>query len=128
MKFEEAKKTLDPDYRTWLYKQQEDGEIISEIFGIDDAILKTANEGWRMSPAEFCGNESLIDDPQFNQLCDEVSRDRNMILNIEEIHDKQAIEALLERMLGVNVRSDMKIENMRKRVIKEAKSRGIEGI
>lgn len=125
MKFDEAKKTLDPNYRTWLYKKDENGDIISEVFGIDDAILKTANEGWVLSPAILTDDDSLLDDPQFNQLCDEVSRDRNMVLNIDEILDQQAIEALLDRMFGVKIRSDAKIETMRKRVIKEAKAKGI---
>ncbi len=128
MKFAEAKETLDPDYRTFLYKKLETGEIISEVFGIDDAIIKTANEGWKMSPAVFSEDEKLAEDTQFNILCDEVSRDRNIILNIEEINDKQVIESLLERMFDVSVRSDMKIENMRKRVIEEAKKANIEGI
>ncbi len=128
MKFEEAKETKDKSYRTWLYFKNENGEIVSDVFGIDDAIIKTANEGWRLSPAEFSEDETLVDDPQFNQVCDELARDRNMILNLEAIEDKSAIEALLERMFGVSVRSDMKIENMRKRVIKEARLKGIEGV
>lgn len=128
MNFEQAKETLDPDYRTWLYRKTKSGEIESAIFGIDDAIIKTANEGWRLSPAEFSEDESLIDDPQFNQVCDEVSRDRNMVLNIEEINDKPTIEALLFRMFGVKIRSNTKIEKMRIRVVKEAKKQGIEGV
>ena len=125
MKFEEAKKTRDPNYRVMLYKKNEDGKIIHEVFGIDDAVAKTMSEGWKMSPAEFSDNPDLVDDPNFNQMCDEISKDMNMVLNIDEILDPRAIESLLERMFGVKIRSDAKIETMRKRVVTEAKIKGI---
>lgn len=124
MDFETAKKTNDKDYRVFLYNKDKDGNVISKKVNITDAI-NLGNAGWAMSPAEFVDDEDLKDNPRFKILCEEVSRDRNIVENIDLIEDKSEIEQVLERMFGVKVRSDMKIENMKKRVIKEAKAKGI---
>lgn len=125
MKFKEAAETMDKDYRVFVYKRLDSGEMAEKKVGIEDAINLTQNDGWALSPAEFAECEELAEDPGFKTSCEEIARDRNMVENIHLIDEVDDIEKLLERMFGVKVRSDMKIENMRKRVIKEAKEKGI---
>lgn len=123
-RFEEARANKSKTYVCFIYKRV-DGEMLSKKVGIDEAVKLTGEEGWALSPAKFSEDASLADDPRFSATCDEISRDRNMIANIESIEDAAAIEELLERMFGRKVRSDMKIQKMRKLVIKLAKEKGV---
>lgn len=123
-RFEDAKENKSKTYLCYVYKRV-DGEMQSKKVGIDDAVALIEVDGWRLSPAEFHKDESLTKDPAFHALCDDISKDRNMIANIESIEDPAAIEELLERLFGRKVRSDMKIQKMRKLVIKLAKEKGV---
>lgn len=122
MKFKEAKETMNPNYRTWVYKKGEKDIVV----GIEDAI-QMLSSGWSMSPSVKNEIESLKEDEQFNQICDEVAQDRNQLLNLEEIKDPDRIRALLERMFGVKMQHNAKVETLKKRVMEEAEKLKIEG-
>ena len=127
MKFAEAKETLNPDYRTWMYrKNDETGEVESIVVGIEDA-LQMLNSGWVLTPAGFVAGESLKDDERFNQICDEVAQDRNQLLNLDEIDDPDRIRALLQRMFSVTMPHNAKLETLKKRVMEEAEKHKLEG-
>lgn len=123
--FEQAKETNSKTYRTVVYKPGEDGGMRHRIAGINEAIMLIQNEGWELSPAKFTKDETLVHNIAFNEASERIARDVNMCLNIDTFEDKKEIEKLLERMFGVKVRSDMKIENMRKRIKKLANEKGI---
>ncbi len=125
MNLVEAKNKRDKKYRTFVYKPTENGEMGSKKVGVVEAVELIEKEGWRLSPAEFTKDKNLINSQPFVTLCDDVSRDRNMCLNIKHIKDKYEIQELLFRMFGIKIRSDASIKTMRKRIIKASKEKGI---
>lgn len=121
-KKEIKEKATNKNYRTWVYKLVEGGLIDSKIVGATEAE-EAYEQGWRLSPVDC--HEVLSQIPRADQMVQDVCFINNFLLNIKEIDSKDSLMDFGNNFLGLNLKRNNSIKNMKYKIIEACKEKGM---
>ncbi|MCP4340357.1 MAG: hypothetical protein GY799_16060 [Desulfobulbaceae bacterium] len=122
MKYDEAIKTNNLDYRTWVYHPTEEAKIVS-AFDAQQLMFDESSE-WTMNPIEV-SPDSIKENLDSQMIVGLTGRYANQLLMLNKVSDKEGLLNLQYDMFGVRSPSNIGIEKLKNKIRKLADEKGL---
>ena len=122
LKYEDALRIEDEDYRVWVYHPTKEAKIVSAVGARD--LLSKETGGWTMDPIKV-SPDTIKDNVNAQLIVGMTGRYMNMLLMLKKVTDKDGLIELQWALFGKKSPKNINIENLKTQIRKLADEKGL---